>query len=997
MPEAFSTSNQFLPWLRRGIGRFVGPELDGSSPLRSLLRVTVQLQQTTEGAVPPETARSAEVSLPMFGPEDVVGLDSGVVARMWPRPDADDAESVFFPLVEFSEPDLPWRYSLAGTLERVTPWLVLIVLREDEFTFLPSGSEQRLATVTVNPNVPLPDLAQAWAWAHVDAEGSDSVASVQLPGGTAPGRRIVARLLAARRLQPRARYAAFVVPVYGRACDALLGNPLRPSAAFSWTLTTSQTTGESRTILPVYHHWRFGTGEEGSFESLGRRLEPGTAAEVAPEAIPGRTLTPGTRRIGIGPLPVGMRASAVDVELGGALRPIAAGNPLEVSIGAVSAADWSLTRLLTETASVTTQPIVGPPFYGRWHAPTRTIGNAWVREVNLDLGYRIVAGAGAEIVQEQQQDLMAGAWTQLEGIRRINEELRFSQLSREASTRLYCRDFCSIPIDTLLALTGPVQAQVRCGSETIATTLAGSRLIPGSLDPQWRRLARPRGPLARRQGRVGRSLTPYGQMNDGTLRAAGPPPAPLALSTAGSVLLGLRPDGPGQSSNLPKGEEKTPTLCPELPLAAQLILFLVGALLASPDASFDPVGSWRQLCQDAKEGRCGDLLPRLIELLGRMELPTDYRPFVPMPSTDGEDGTLGGPVDPRSILTLFTQSFDASARQRPARAKARPEVDLGHLAGCLREALNPRRSIARAVTSRLRGVGGGVRQNPDDPLEPVMACPVFPQPMFKPLYDRSPAWLMPGLERLPNNRVLPTEMNKSFVEAYMVGLNHEMARELFWSEYPTDQRGTAFAQFWPTTGAARNVRDITPIHEWGTTALGTHRPASPGFAGTPLVFIVRGDLLRRYPNVTFFMVRQQGGAFSPNIDPPTFIGQLPPDTTFVGFDLSLGDVEDQAQGWRLVIQEPAGETRFRLPDGAGAAELPAYRPAGSTGRAGPDPSVYLFTEAPTGASNASSYFLVPGASGGLASSARVALALLHPMTWIVFDATSLIQSAGGAS
>ena len=37
-----------------------------------------------------------------------------------------------------------------------------------------------------------------------------------------------------------------------------------------------------------------------------------------------------------------------------------------------------------------------------------------------------------------------------------------------------------------------------------------------------------------------------------------------------------------------------------------------------------------------------------------------------------------------------------------------------------------------------------------------------------------------------------------FVEAYMVGLNVEMARELLWRGFPTDQRGTYFDAFWGT-------------------------------------------------------------------------------------------------------------------------------------------------------------------------------------------------------
>ena len=40
----------------------------------------------------------------------------------------------------------------------------------------------------------------------------------------------------------------------------------------------------------------------------------------------------------------------------------------------------------------------------------------------------------------------------------------------------------------------------------------------------------------------------------------------------------------------------------------------------------------------------------------------------------------------------------------------------------------------------------------------------------------------------------------------MVGLNHEMARELLWREYPTDQRGSYFRQFWDASVAVERER-----------------------------------------------------------------------------------------------------------------------------------------------------------------------------------------------
>ena len=54
---------------------------------------------------------------------------------------------------------------------------------------------------------------------------------------------------------------------------------------------------------------------------------------------------------------------------------------------------------------------------------------------------------------------------------------------------------------------------------------------------------------------------------------------------------------------------------------------------------------------------------------------------------------------------------------------------------------------------------------------------------------------MPGLERVPQNTVGLLQTNRRFIEAFMVGLNHEMAAELRWREFPTDLRGSYFRSF----------------------------------------------------------------------------------------------------------------------------------------------------------------------------------------------------------
>ena len=76
----------------------------------------------------------------------------------------------------------------------------------------------------------------------------------------------------------------------------------------------------------------------------------------------------------------------------------------------------------------------------------------------------------------------------------------------------------------------------------------------------------------------------------------------------------------------------------------------------------------------------------------------------------------------------------------------------------------------------------------------------------------------------------------------MVGLNHEFARELLWREYPTDQRGSYFRQFWDVSELPGRAGRSTPRRcasgcatspscTAGPTDIGARRPRQPRSAG----------------------------------------------------------------------------------------------------------------------------------------------------------------------
>src|SRR3954462_8388118 len=104
-----------------------------------------------------------------------------------------------------------------------------------------------------------------------------------------------------------------------------------------------------------------------------------------------------------------------------------------------------------------------------------------------------------------------------------------------------------------------------------------------------------------------------------------------------------------------------------------------------------------------------------------------------------------------------------------------------------------------------------------------MAYPVIDQPMYEPLKNLSAELFLPNINLIEHNTITLLETNQSFIEAYMVGLNPEFARELLWREYPTDQRCSTFLQCWDGRGVVNadnrdndtlkeKLRDIPPLH-----------------------------------------------------------------------------------------------------------------------------------------------------------------------------------------
>lgn len=240
----------------------------------------------------------------------------------------------------------------------------------------------------------------------------------------------------------------------------------------------------------------------------------------------------------------------------------------------------------------------------------------------------------------------------------------------------------------------------------------------------------------------------------------------------------------------------------------------------------------------------------------------------------------------------------------------------------------------------------------EETLYAPLAYPVFDDAMYEKVKELGTDYLVPNLKLMPNNCITLLNTNRAFVEAFLVGLNVEMGRELRWREFPTDERGSYFRQFWDVRGLmndpavdAQEFKDIKPVHEWeenGGDNIGTHHPANNS---EPLVLAIRGGLIQAFPNAMIYAVKaeeytepDEGGIEIPfEVEPPSvwpkrltlgsdigdivspiFGGKIKPDITLKGFNLTYEDVLGKADsgewGYFFVIKEVTGELRFGLDD-----------------------------------------------------------------------------------
>jgi hypothetical protein len=983
----------FLPWLRRGISNQL--QTPAGTASRAALDVTLTVaSDVASEALPPRTVQ-------LVGPGDIIGINPQLVVRTEPRNWVTDFEPNYLPFVEFYDEDLAWRYTPAapdGAQHRLAPWISLLVLKEGEFTrdTTPGRPLQSVKLQGVTAAQIFPPDDQLWAWAHVHVNGSLGTAHTPdlaaLDALISPDPdRAYCRLVSPRRLEPNTPYYAFVIPTFEVGRKAGLGIPVPDTdagLALAWA---------SATEFPIYYEWFFRTGAAGDFEELVRALKPRPIDErVGIRDLdiqrPGFTLPPITSP----------PDDIVGLE-GALLSPSSKPRPLAPSSNFPPEIEAHVNLAAEAEESGVDDPIVTAPLYGRWHALVKRISadpatRKWVNELNVDPRYRAAAGFGTLVIQKNQEEYMKLAWQQIGEVLAANRKIHYSQVAIEASQHAFVKHLLPMPTEKALAVAAPTMRKVMGSPVTVHYLVEGSRLPRTALSGAFRKQLRPRGALVRRAFPEARAAgraplaEAVARLNEGTVSAAPPRalpegptlerltdadarplPEPLRVAMTNSLLLLL----------------VALLVCLILLVAGPGLLTRVLAVLLAAGA----VAGYRWLEAARRKRVAGsNLSPRNLTPEAVRDAPPnpsfELLPTGSSPETAPDVAAAPGPDsrdarDFRAALTGFHQLLELRAEPPAERAA----LALGQVHATVLRAIEPTRAFPRRLAPMLR-VGGrplgthlrdtyadGAPAGPapeTDRVVPVMAYPDIKKPMYEPLRDISSELLVPNLSLIEPNTISLMVRNQAFIEAYMVGLNHEFARELLWREYPTDQRPSTFRQFWDVSNYVNvegldpktleeRLRDIRRIHEWSVSSrLGEHdnrrKPGDPPetqgtpLAARPVVLVVRGDLLKRYPNTIIYAQRARWGQAAdnttrlvlwdetgersendpadPNIRFPLYKASVGPDIHFVGFDLSVGEVQGDPTlaetaaakasipanrlGWFFVLKEVVGEPRLGL-------------------------------------------------------------------------------------
>jgi hypothetical protein len=888
---------RFLPWARRGLALALtnqdNPDDAGNHnrplPARPSINVTMDV-----------SGRPATAHADLYGPGEVTAIDRRTILRTDPAPGATDFEPNYLVLIDFDPPDFPWLFTpaAAGTDGILRPWCVLIVVESGPAVSLEVRADAPLPVLTIGtdarPSRELPDLAESHAWAHSQI--------LEQPGSSAdleedPDRNL-SRLICPRRLKPETRYRACVVPAFDLGVARGLGRPQAADVVKpAWDISSASLDRDGIT-LPVYYFWEFSTGVEDDIESMAERLH---GPEHAPEDLGRRRIyaAAGHPQLARPPLPRPART----VELRGALVPA------ETSATPAHGQAPELTDRVAAIVGKRDSKELPAPLYGEWPAKQHALdgGPVWMRELNTTVAHRIAAGLGTEVVRRHQEAFVQAAWEQIGQLRQANDLAQRARLSAAVLGRLVARHFAPRPPARLLQLTAPMLAATSttpaaggAALRTIAAELDDASLPSGATSAAYRRLA-----SGQRQA-VKRAIRRAGLSHrDG-----------LIALTAGNAALAEPDPGPpdGVTDLRDRGKLRATASSERVPLApiglgGETTAAEVGKLVPLDGPAGDlPVADRRFFPQSQVGAVISQATQRAA--IPQRGIPPIYRP----PQA----------VDSTAALAVFREALRRAAQEvnRETPSAEFVATNVARLGKRLMNRLDARANVARRVSAMVtESADDGAA--PFDPYEGIQAFPVINDSTYQYLDELAGGWVLPEATGLEPDTAILLRTNRAFTSAFLVGLNHEMNSELLWRGYRTDQRGTPFRHFWDRMDGRP---DIEPIHRWSPSE-SLALAGLPAGAAEQIILLLRGKLLRRYPDLVIYATVGSAtapGTTIPDEGKPMFRGQLRPDISLVGFPMTPEQLA--AQTWWFVLEQQLTAPRFGL-DSTGPDPAPDWNEA----------------------------------------------------------------------
>ena len=833
------------------------------------------------------------------------------------------------------------------------------------------------------------------------------------------------RLLCPRKLRPSVAYHAFVIPAYESGRLAGLGHSA-PEIAGAKLKIAWEDPDPAKHEFPYYYRWKFNTGKEGDFEYLVRLLEPKVAdsrvgRRVMDMTRPGSNLMwtedpdhflGGILRLG-GALKVPEEA-LTDEEIikrdkfdHWALHKMPELHPFQVQLAGFLNLSDEYNILPAETANenarnesgldidpnTDSDPLITPPIYGKWHAMVERVyidrsgtridhNYNWLNELNLDPRFRVPAHFGTRVVQENQEGYMEAAWEQIGEVLNANKKIRYGQVGIAATTALYNKHFISespvVSAKTMI-FTAPLQKRVMFEGATVFHNLRQS-IIPNTiLSAPARRMTRPRGRIAHhleKQMPPGEKLrleSVVTKINSGEIIPTPPKTIPSGLLSVDTIVNQLEPSG---IPEFLKDWLKKHDWLVYIPLGVGIIILLLLLLFGTTTAlliSGLAVAAgffllWRQMTTWRKELKIAySISPEKITPQSVDEMPksADFRltdigdSFIPKVGTNTD--SPAGTIFKNSLKDMYRLFAFAKAG---IPQKTEPlKINLDIVSGTILDQLKPEKTIPAWMWEHVFFPAWIKDQLVDEGFVEAMAYPKINKPMYEDLKKISDELFLPNIEKIERNSMTLLETNQKFIESYMVGLNHEFARELLWREFPTDQRGSYFRQFWDVASVLKDPAlkgkseeiarepyyDIPKLHFWRRASiLGTHDHRQPPNEPPKeeLVLVIRGELLKKYPTTVVYAhkatwtknqdgdldiklirglhMKEEGDKEKPDPDvvrTPLYQAKVDPDIYFFGFDLTVEEAKGENEpevpnldnaGWFFVIKERPGEPRFGL-------------------------------------------------------------------------------------